>query len=63
MVVIAPAILLMVPGSLGLRSILLVAGSDVAIGVGAAFQMALGAIALVTGILAGNLVQPLNRRN
>jgi uncharacterized membrane protein YjjP (DUF1212 family) len=62
-VVIAPAILLMVPGSLGLKSILFVASRDVVIGVDAALQMALGAIALVTGVLAGNLVQPLNRRN
>jgi len=62
-VVIAPAILLMVPGSLGLRGILFVASSDVVVGVGAALQMALGAIALVTGVLAGNLIQSLNRRN
>jgi len=61
-VVIAPAILLMVPGSLGLKSILFVAGSNVAVGVDAALQMAMGAIALVTGVLAGNLVQPLKRR-
>ena len=61
-VVIAPAILLMVPGSLGLKSILFVASRDVVIGVDAGLQMALGAIALVAGVLAGNLVQPLSRR-
>lgn len=60
--VLAPALLLLVPGSLGLRSMFTLAENNVLTGVEAAYQMILIAVAIVTGLLLGNLLVPSRRQ-
>lgn len=50
-----PAILLMVPGSLGFRSMSSLIAQDVVVGVQGVFSMVLVAFSLVTGLLLANL--------
>jgi uncharacterized membrane protein YjjB (DUF3815 family) len=53
-----PAIMLLVPGSLGLRSLAKFIEKDVMSGVMTAFSMILIAVALVTGLLMANVIVP-----
>jgi uncharacterized membrane protein YjjP (DUF1212 family) len=57
-----PGIILLVPGSLGFRSFNLVLGHDVMLGLDTALAVMSALIALVAGILFGNLLMP-TRRN
>jgi uncharacterized membrane protein YjjP (DUF1212 family) len=57
-----PGIILLVPGSLGFRSFNLVMAHDVMLGLDTAFAVISALIALVAGILFGNLLMP-TRRN
>jgi uncharacterized membrane protein YjjP (DUF1212 family) len=57
-----PGIILLVPGSLGFRSFNLVLEHDVMLGLDTAFAVMAALIALVAGILFGNLLMP-TRRN
>jgi uncharacterized membrane protein YjjP (DUF1212 family) len=57
-----PGIILLVPGSLGFRSFNLVMEHDVMLGLDTAFAVVSALIALVAGILFGNLLMP-TRRN
>ncbi|MEM7163830.1 MAG: threonine/serine exporter family protein [Planctomycetota bacterium] len=50
-----PGLLLLVPGSLGLRSLQALVGNDVSLGVQSAFTMTLFAVSLVTGLFLANL--------
>jgi uncharacterized membrane protein YjjP (DUF1212 family) len=58
---IVPAILLLVPGSLGLRSITSLAEHDVVLGVELAFRLVLLAVALAAGLIAANVALPARR--
>lgn len=60
-VALAPAILLLVPGSIGYRSFASLLGGDAVLGVEAAFRMVLVAFSLVAGLLVANAVLPLRR--
>ena len=55
---LAPGLMLLVPGSLGLRSMFALSASNVLSGVETAYQMLLVAVAIVTGLLFGNLLIP-----
>jgi uncharacterized membrane protein YjjP (DUF1212 family) len=57
-----PGIILLVPGSLGFRSFNLVMEHDVMLGLDLAFAVLSALVALVAGILFGNLLMP-TRRN
>jgi uncharacterized membrane protein YjjP (DUF1212 family) len=61
-VTMVPSILLLVPGTLGFRSLANLLESRVLNGVEAAFRMFLVATALVAGLLIANLVLPPRRR-
>lgn len=50
-----PGLLLLVPGSLGIRSLQALVGNDVSLGVQSAFTMTLLAVSLVTGLFLANL--------
>ncbi len=54
-VAILPGILLLVPGSLGFRSVSSLLANDVVSGIEAGFTMVLLAFSIVTGLLLGNL--------
>jgi uncharacterized membrane protein YjjP (DUF1212 family) len=60
--VLAPALMLLVPGSLGLRSMFALSANSVVAGVETAYQMLLVAVAIVTGLLFGNLLIPSRRQ-
>ena len=60
--VLAPALMLLVPGSLGLRSLFALSENNVLSGVEAAYQMVIVAVAIVTGLLLGNLLVPSRRQ-
>lgn len=53
-----PGLILLVPGSIGFRSLSSLMQSDVVSGIESAFTMILVAIALVTGLLISNVVVP-----
>lgn len=57
-----PGILILVPGSVGFRSITALLDREVTSGIETAFQMLLIAISLVAGLLIANLVLPKPRR-
>lgn len=59
--VLAPTLMLIVPGSLGLRSLFALSEKNVLSGVEAAYQMLIAAVAIVTGLLLGNLILPSRR--
>jgi uncharacterized membrane protein YjjP (DUF1212 family) len=58
---LVPGLILLVPGSIGLRSVFSMIESDVVSGVDAAFKMVLVSTALVAGILFANLAVPPKR--
>lgn len=60
--VLAPALMLLVPGSLGLRSMFALSANNVVSGVETAYQMLLVAVGIVTGLLFGNLIIPSRRQ-
>jgi uncharacterized membrane protein YjjP (DUF1212 family) len=60
--VLAPSLMLLVPGSLGLRTLFALSDRNVVSGVETAYQMVLVAVAIVTGLLLGNLVIPSRRQ-
>jgi uncharacterized membrane protein YjjB (DUF3815 family) len=60
-VLLVPGLLVLVPGSLGFRSVLALLDNDVLAGVRGAFDMVLVAIALASGILLATLVLPPKR--
>ena len=47
---------MLVPGSIGFRSVTFMLGQDVETGVATAFRVALIGISLAAGVLAGNVV-------
>lgn len=55
-IALLPALLLLVPGSLGFRSLQALMADDVVAGIESLFTMALVAIALVSGLLVANLL-------
>jgi uncharacterized membrane protein YjjB (DUF3815 family) len=57
-----PGIILLVPGSLGFRSLNFAFERDLMLGLDTAFAVVTALIALVAGILVGSLVLP-SRRN
>lgn len=57
-VTLVPGILLLVPGSLGFRSLTSLLERQTVLGVESAFRMTLVAVALVTGLLFSNVVLP-----
>lgn len=61
-VTLAPGLLLLVPGSLGFRSIASLLDHQVVPGVEIAVRMILTAMALVAGILISNMLLPVRRR-
>ncbi len=60
-VALVPGLLLLVPGSMGLRSLLLVMEQNVVSGMDGAFQMVMVAISLTTGLLLANILFPVKR--
>lgn len=57
-IVLVPGLLLLVPGSVGLRSLTSLLDRDVLLGVEGAFRMVLIAVSLVSGILIAQIVSP-----
>jgi uncharacterized membrane protein YjjB (DUF3815 family) len=62
MVTQVPGLLILVPGSIGLRSMQSLLGQDVEMGIATAFRVAIIGISLAAGILAGNVVTSAGRR-
>ena len=60
-VVLVPGILLLVPGSIGFRAVRALLAQDAVAGVEGTFSMALAAVTLVAGTLAGNALVPPRR--
>ncbi len=58
MIMMVPGVLLLVPGSIGYRSLAALLEAEVVSGVQTAFRMFLTAVALVAGLLFANLVPP-----
>jgi uncharacterized membrane protein YjjB (DUF3815 family) len=56
MVTQVPGLLILVPGSIGLRSMQSLIGQDVEMGIATAFRVAIIGISLAAGLLAGNVV-------
>lgn len=61
-VTMIPGILLLVPGSIGFRSIISLLDNQIVPGIGTAFGMIMMAMALVTGVLASSLLLPVRER-
>ena len=61
-ILLVPGIFLLVPGSIGFRSVEHLLGKDVVLGVEAAVRMIFVAVALMAGMLIGNAVAPRRRR-
>jgi uncharacterized membrane protein YjjB (DUF3815 family) len=55
-VTLVPGLLILVPGSIGFRSVTSMVGQEVELGVAAAFRVAIIGISLAAGILGGNVV-------
>ena len=62
MVTQVPGLLILVPGSIGLRSMQSLLGQDVEMGIATAFRVAIVGISLAAGLLAGNVVTSAGRR-
>ncbi len=62
MVTQVPGLLILVPGSIGLRSMQSLLGQDVEMGIATAFRVAIIGISLAAGLLAGNVVTSAGRR-
>ncbi len=60
-VVFTPGVLLLVPGSLGFRSMTALLDAQTVAGIDAAFTMTLTAVALAAGFLLANVIVPLRR--
>ncbi len=60
-ITLVPGILLLVPGSIGFRSLASLLDREVVLGVETAFKMILIAVALVAGMLVANIVAPPRR--
>jgi uncharacterized membrane protein YjjP (DUF1212 family) len=60
-ITLVPGILLLVPGSIGFRSLASLLDREVVLGVETAFRMILMAVALVAGMLVSNIVAPPRR--
>ena len=60
-VTLAPGILMLVPGSIGFRSIALLLDKDVVFGIETMFRMTFVAVSLVAGLLLANAVAPTRR--
>ena len=58
---LVPGMLLLVPGSLGFRSLSSLVGGDTILGVEVAFRMTLIAMSLATGLLLANVLLPARR--
>jgi uncharacterized membrane protein YjjP (DUF1212 family) len=58
---LVPGMLLLVPGSLGFRSLSSLVGGDTILGVEVAFRMTLIAMSLATGLLLSNVLLPARR--
>lgn len=56
MVTQVPGLLILVPGSIGLRSVTSLLGQEVETGIATAFRLAIIGISLAAGLLAGNVV-------
>lgn len=61
-VTLIPGILLLVPGSIGFRSIISMLDNQIVPGIGTGFGMILMAMALVTGVLTSSLIIPVRER-
>jgi uncharacterized membrane protein YjjB (DUF3815 family) len=61
-VVLVPGILLLVPGSIGYRSVSSLMDRDTLAGIDTAFTMIITAVALVAGLLIAGVVAPEPRR-
>jgi uncharacterized membrane protein YjjP (DUF1212 family) len=62
MVTQVPGLLILVPGSIGFRSVTSLLGQQVEVGIAAAFRVGIIGISLAAGIVAGNLVAGAGRR-
>ena len=60
-VTMVPGLLVLVPGSVGFRSISLLLESQTVVGIDAAFSMLLTAVSLVAGLLAATAIYPERR--
>ncbi|MFV8754435.1 threonine/serine ThrE exporter family protein [Nannocystaceae bacterium ST9] len=60
-VVLLPGLLMLVPGSIGFRSVTAFLAGEPMAGIDAAFRMTLVAVALVAGVLAANSLLPASR--
>jgi uncharacterized membrane protein YjjB (DUF3815 family) len=60
-VVVAPGVLVLVPGSVGFRSITALLDDRVVAGIDTAFSALFTAVALVVGLLIANVVLPSRR--
>jgi uncharacterized membrane protein YjjP (DUF1212 family) len=58
---LVPGVLLLVPGSIGFRSLTLLLEQKVVVGIDAAFTMLLTAMSLVTGLLLADIIFPSRR--
>lgn len=62
MVTQVPGLLILVPGSIGFRSVTSMLGQQVEAGIATAFQLALVGISLAAGVVAGNAAAQVGRR-
>jgi len=62
MVTVVPGLLILVPGSIGFRSVTSLLGQEVEVGVATAFRVLIIGISLAAGLLAGNVVASGARR-
>ncbi len=62
MVTVVPGLLILVPGSIGFRSVTSLLGQEVEVGVATAFRVLIVGISLAAGLLAGNVVASGARR-
>ncbi len=61
MVTQVPGLLILVPGSIGFRSVTSMLGNETVLGVETAFRVAIIGISLAAGLLAGNVITGLSR--
>jgi uncharacterized membrane protein YjjB (DUF3815 family) len=61
MVTQVPGLLILVPGSIGFRSVTSLLGNETVLGIETAFRVAIVGISLAAGILAGSVVTGLSR--
>lgn len=60
-ITLVPGILLLVPGSIGFRSLVSLLDREVVLGVATMFKMILMAVALAAGLVAASVVAPHRR--